>query len=138
MKRGEFTWRQIWNCRTVRYLCFGALTVGENLLCFYFLTAYTDWDSNLSNGISIFTALLFAYATNTRFVFCSKCSSLCERFSEFIRFLMARIFTMLLEFGGVYFMICVLDMNEMLSKGLLQVVVIVLNYILSRLMIYRD
>lgn len=138
MRPGKCAWQRLWDRQPVRYLFLGGLTVCVNFICFCLLTAYTEWDHHLSNGLSILAALLFAYAANTRFVFRSRCGSVRERILEFTRFFMARLFTMLLEFGGVYFLACVLSVNEILSKGILQVAVILLNYVLSRSMIYRD
>ncbi len=116
----------------VRYLLFGGLTVLVNLACFYLFTEVFFWNLDISNIISVVIALLFAYVTNTRFVFRSKCNSKKERLSEFVRFIVARIFTMFLEIFGVHCMVAILSLHALVSKCIMQIIVITLNYVFSK------
>lgn len=68
-----------------------------NLLCFHFLTECAGLGLDTGNAVSIILALLFAYAVNTCFVFRSNAVGLRARLGEFLRFLLARLFTMVLE-----------------------------------------
>ena len=81
----------------VRYIFFGCLTVAVNLISFYILLNTFKINLDTSNILSIIIALLFAYITNTIFVFHSKGLSFTERLLEFINFIMARLFTMFFE-----------------------------------------
>lgn len=129
--------RRLWEREGLRYLFFGGLTVLVNLLCFRLLTITAGLGTDAGNALSILAALLFAYATNTWFVFCSRDGGLRARLGEFLRFLSARLFTMALEFIGVHFLAEVLFWNGFLSKLAIQMVVIVLNYIFSKIIVYK-
>lgn len=130
--------RKIFKNRVGLYIFFGGLTVLVNLICFCILTKCFNWSVDLSNVLSIIIALLFAYVTNTRYVFCSKCDSVKERFYEFLKFVSARIFTMILEIVGVHIMVNILLWDSVISKIMLQVIVVVLNYIFSKMIVYKS
>lgn len=139
IKTIRYHWlRTQWENQAIRYLFFGGLTVLVNLLCFRLLTGPAGFSVDAGNGLSILVALLFAYGTNTRFVFRSKCRGLPERCREFLRFLSARLFTMALEFVGVHLLVELLGWNELLSKTGMQGIVIVLNYLFSKRLVYPD
>lgn len=138
MRRVFDSARRLWERQGFRYLFFGGLTVLVNLVCFRLLTERAGLGLDGANALSIALALLFAYVTNTRFVFRSKTSGGRERLGEFFRFLSARLFTMGVEFFGVHFLAEVLLWNGFFSKLVTQAVVIVLNYVLSKMIVYRN
>lgn len=121
----------------IRYLFCGVLTVLVNLASFYLFTEVLAWELDISNILSVIAALLFAYITNTLFVFQSKCNGIKERFNEFARFVTARIVTMLIEIVCVHFMVEKCLLNSLLSKAVIQIIVIVLNYIFSKKLVYK-
>lgn len=127
----------LWARQGFRYLFFGGLTVGVSTAAFALL-ARAGLGLDGANALSIALALLFAYVTNTRFVFRSKTSGGRERLGEFLRFLSARLFTMGVEFFGVHFLAEVLLWNGFFSKLATQAVVIVLNYVLSKIIVYKS
>lgn len=129
--------QRLWDSQGFRYLLFGGLTVLVNLACFRLLTEYTPLGLDAGNALSILAALLFAYVTNTWLVFRSKASGLRGRGGEFLRFVLARLFTMALEFFGVHLLAEILGWNALFSKLLMQCAVIVLNYVFSRIIVYR-
>lgn len=137
MSQKQCLLRRLWERQGIRYLFFGGLTVLFNLLCFRLLTKGAGLGTDTGNALSILAALLFAYFTNTWFVFRSKNAGPRARLGEFLRFLSARLLTMALEFAGVHLLAEVLLLNAFLSKLALQAAVIVLNYILSRLVVYH-
>ena len=56
---------------------------------------------------------------------------------KFIKFVSARAVTMLIEIGGGYFLVEILHMNENFVKVILiQVIVLVLNYIISKFFVF--
>lgn len=129
--------RRLWECRGIRYLFFGGLTVLVNLASFAFLTAWGGLGLDVGNALSITVALLFAYGTNTWFVFRSEQGTARERLDEFLRFVSARLFTMTLEFFCVHFMSAAFPGRSFLWKLLVQGLVIILNYILSKRLVYQ-
>lgn len=127
--------RRVWDSRGFRYLFFGGLTTLVNIACFWLLTKAAGWNVDAGNAVSIGVALIFAYVVNTWFVFRSKCSRAWDRVREFFRFAGARALTMVLEFLGVHFMVMVF--LSVLSKMVIQVAVILLNYVFSRWIVYK-
>ena len=121
-----------------RYLFFGGLTVLVNLGCFYLFTEPLGWSLEVSNILSVILALLFAYFTNSRFVFHPKHDSFQARLREFWRFVNVRMLTLLLEVLGVPLLISVFMVDDMVAKAVIQVIVIVLNYVFSKLIVFKN
>ena len=107
-----------------------------NFVTFYLLTEPLKWDVNISNVISVALSILFAYFVNARFVFHSPAKGLRERLPEFCKFVGARLFTMAVEVGGVFLMVDLLSLNAMLSKLSTQIIVLILNYLISKLIVF--
>ena len=82
------------------YVFFGACTTGVNVGIYYVLRSFVHLPITVSNVISIACAIVFAYFTNSRFVFASQADGFKERFSEFVKFVSARISTMIIEIGA--------------------------------------
>ena len=125
-----------WNNDVMRYIFFGGCTTLVNLGTYYALRLTTNMDLNVANTISVIAAILFAYFTNSRFVFESKAASFKERFSEFIKFISARVITMVIEVGGVWLMADIMHMNDYIAKFVIQFIVLALNYIFSKFLIF--
>lgn len=125
-----------WNNSVMRYIFFGGCTTLVNLGTYYLLRIFTDLNLNAANMISVIAAILFAYFTNARFVFVSGASSFKERFSEFVKFVSARLITMVIEVGGVWLMADIIHMNDYIAKFLIQFIVLALNYVFSKFLIF--
>ena len=128
--------RKLYEREIVRYVFFGALTTLVNLVVFYGLLLLKI-NHNAANVVSIIVAILFAYFVNFRYVFCSKCDSLKEHLFSLLRFVGARLFSMVVEVGGVWLLVDVLSQNPMVGKLLTQALVIVLNYIFSKFFVFK-
>ncbi|MDO5135267.1 MAG: GtrA family protein [Eubacteriales bacterium] len=121
----------------VRYVFFGGCTTLVNMICFYLLRSW-GVRLNLANLISILTAIIFAYVVNSRFVFEDKCQGLWEHGKTFLRFFAARMATMAVELGGVWLLVEWLRLPDMLGKFITQFVVMVLNYLFSRFLVFTS
>lgn len=121
----------------ITYIFFGGCTTLVNLGVYYLLGLCTDWDYNVENVISVAMAILFAYFVNSRFVFRSEARGFAGRFPEFVKFVSARLSTMVIEVGGVWLMVDLLHMSDKLAKLAVQFVVLVLNYIFSKLLVFK-
>ncbi len=118
------------------YLIFGVLTTfigigGYALLLtwgFHYLGATT---------ISWVVAVFFAYVTNRKFVFESKRNTANGIFSEVTAFFMSRLGTWILETLGLYLLIEYAITNQMHSKYIMSVVVVVLNYVFSKWVVFK-
>lgn len=118
------------------YIIFGVCTTLVNLLSFQILTKFCKLEDNLSNAIAIILSVLFAYITNKDTVFHSEAESIKEKFFEFFKFVLGRAFTMILEFGGGFIMFK-LPIDKMISKLILTVVVIILNFFISKFFAFK-
>ena len=125
-----------WNNPVLKYIFFGGCTTLVNLGSYYIIRIVSDIDINVANTISVCIAILFAYFTNSRFVFESKAVTFKEKFSEFTKFIGARLLTMVVEVGGVWLMVDMLHINDYLSKFLIQFIVLALNYVFSKFLIF--
>lgn len=119
----------------VRYIFFGGCTTLVNLISFYILRK-CGVQLTVANVISIILAILFAYVVNSRFVFQDKCETLRDHIQPFIKFISARLVTMVIEVGGVWLLVEVMHMNDMLGKFLTQFIVLALNYVFSKFFVF--
>ena len=118
-----------------RYVFFGGCTTLVNLVCFFVLRK-CGLELNIANLISIITAILFAYVVNSRFVFQDKCETLRDHFRPFCKFISARLVTMVIEVGGVWLLVEVCKINDMVGKFITQFIVLALNYIFSKFFVF--
>ena len=119
----------------IRYVFLGGCTTLVNLVCFFVLRK-CGLELNIANLISIITAILFAYVVNSRFVFQDKCETLRDHFRPFCKFISARLVTMVIEVGGVWLLVEVCKMNDMVGKFITQFIVLALNYIFSKFFVF--
>ena len=120
----------------VRYVFFGGCTTLVNLVCFYILWNLCHLNLNIANVISIIVAIIFAYIVNSKYVFQDKCETLKDHIKPLGKFIGARLATMVIEVGGVWLLVEQLHMNDMLGKFATQFVVLVLNYIFSKFLVF--
>ena len=91
----------------------------------------------MATGLSWVLTVIFAYWTNRTFVFKSKNVSRGSLLKEFASFIGARIATEFLEVGFMYLAVDIFGMNSYIAKLIGQVLVIVSNYFLSKLWIFK-
>ena len=103
----------------VLYLFFGVLTTVVNIGLFAILVSFFDMNENISNAIAIIAAVLFAYFTNKGLVFNSTASTTKEKMSEFIKFMLGRGLTMIVEFLGFYLLFNIASVPKLISKTLI-------------------
>jgi len=105
------------------------LTVAVNLLSYRVLA----WKLNTlpANTLAFFIAVLFAYWTNSHFVFHVLCTK-----KNFLQFMTMRIGTLLIDDGGMLLLLT-LGWNDLFAKCAVNAVIIVINYLFSKLLIFR-
>ena len=138
-----FSWikKMFWTCynnRVLRYIYYGGLATLVNLGTYGILRHFLGLNVTVANVISVATAILFAYYTNSRFVFETKSATVRERFPEFVKFVSARLSTMVVEVGGVWLMADVLHINDYLAKFVIQFIVLALNYVFSKVLVFKN
>ena len=127
--------KKCWNTQMMRYLFFGGCATVLNITCYFLLTTYSELYYQLANVIAWIITILFAFMTNKYFVFRSnkvECF-----FKEMITFYAARIVTLGLELGLMWLFVQTLQMNDLLAKCIIQVVVILCNYVFSKVYIFQ-
>jgi len=123
----------------INYLIFGFLTTIVSLAAYYLVT-FTILDPNISielqiaNIISWVIGVLFAYFTNRAYVFNSKNEN---KLKEFITFTGARVSTLLLDMAVMFIFVTLLKGNDKIFKIISQILVIVGNYLLSKLIVFK-
>ena len=119
----------------IRYIFWGGCTTLVNLVSFY-LMRIAGLPLMAANIISIILAILFAYVVNSRFVFHDSCETLKDHIQPFVKFISARLVTMVIEVGGVWLLAVAMGLNDMIAKFCTQFIVLVLNYIFSKFLIF--
>ncbi len=126
-----------------RYIIFGALAtfvnIGMYALCakVFFKGLPEVQRVDFSNYIAIGTAMAFAYVSNKLFVFDSKTHGIKELFKEMVSFVGCRIFSAIVEVIFMRITVVNLHFNEVLMKICANVIVMILNYIFSKLIIFK-
>jgi len=137
--------RKFINREMIMYLIFGFLATVLNFFTFVFFRYRVGLELITANFLAIVCSVIFAFFTNKIWVFRSKTSGLTKSIKEFFRYIIARGITMITELLGVPFLVYVFvtlgmqvkETRELLSKGILTVIVIIANYILSKKAIFN-
>ena len=131
----------------IRYLFFGFLTTIVNYVSFWAFTLLWGDDQAILVNIPVFLiSVVFAYVTNKLFVFNSRSWEPKFILREAGAFLGVRVASFFFEEIGLYVCVDLLHFNQytigpvggtMLSKVGLSVLVVCLNYVLSKFLIFR-
>ena len=120
------------------YLIFGVLSTLVNFVSYYIFAKIIGIDEVISSGLSWVCAVIFAYITNKIFVFNSNTSTLKELLKEAITFISCRIVSgIFCDVGTFAVMVKVFKINDIVAKIITQVMVVIVNYIFSKLVIFK-
>ena len=119
------------------YLIFGGLTTVVSLVTFWLAGHPLGLNTLIANVVSWICAVTFAYVTNAKWVFEAKPETGGERFRQFVSFYAGRLATLGVEELILFVFVTLLHCNDMLIKVIAQVVVVVLNYVISKLLVFR-
>lgn len=135
------------------YLFFGVLTTGVNFIVFYAMEALLSGGEHfylVSNAVAWIVSVVFAYCTNKIFVFKSEVRRIGIIAREIIEFFGARVFSFAVEEAGLWLLVEALGLGafsksimgfdltgELISKVILAVIVIVMNYFFSKFIIFK-
>ena len=128
------------NKELINYLIFGFLTTIVSLLVYYGLTftifnPHNVLELQITNIISWVAGVVFAYITNRKYVFESKSKKVVKESSKF---LLSRITTLLIDMAIMGLFVSILGYNDKIIKIISQIVVIVSNYIFSKLFVFKS
>jgi putative flippase GtrA len=121
------------------YLIVGVLTTVISLAVYYAcIWTFANPDNpvllQVANVLSWIVSVLFAYVMSRRFVFRSQNEHIVQ---EIIKFFLSRLATLFMDMGIMFVLVTLLKQNANTAKLVSQVVVIVMNYVLSKLLVFR-
>ena len=119
----------------VLYVVFGAFTFLVNIVTYFLFESVMGINYLVSNVLAWFFSVLFAYITNRTWVFESKSPNILKEMSLFFG---GRIFSGVVDTVLMYLFIDVLVLGNTFSKIVVQIIVIVLNYVFSKLIVFKD
>lgn len=125
------------NKEILLYLFFGGLAFIVSIVTYAFFNVTCGLNELVANVISWVITVAFAFFTNRIWVFESPVDTVKAFFIQLINFFGGRIVTLVIEEMILLIFITWLGLNSMLIKVIAQVVVIVLNYVISKLWIFR-
>ena len=118
----------------INYLIFGGLTTLLSIITYALFSKVFNIDYLISNVLSWVLAVLFAYITNKLFVFESKSK---KNIKEITSFFFFRIISLVMEMVILYIFVDMLYIDDLVTKIIAQVIVIVANYVFSKVFVFN-
>lgn len=122
----------------ILYLFFGGCTTLVNIVTYALATRTLGMNTVAASVLSWLLSVLFAYATNRKWVFASAACGVKAVVAEMVRFFAGRIATGAMDIAIMYVAVDMLGAPDMVMKVLSNILVIVLNYVISKLMVFRN
>lgn len=120
----------------IAYLIFGVLTTVIDYVISNALFYAGGMSSVMSQTIGWVAAVLFAFVTNKWWVFESHTLVPAEVWKEFVSFVACRVATFLFNLAVLFIMVDVMKMEFFVCKLLISVIVVILNYVFSKILIF--
>ena len=119
------------------YLLFGGLSFLLNFALFALFTEVFKISALISNAISWVICVLFQFFTNRKWVFDGSVNTREDFIKQIASFFGGRLFTLIVEEAMIIVFITWLGFNAMAVKLVAQIIVIVLNYFISKLIVFK-
>ncbi|MFJ8450601.1 GtrA family protein [Aerococcus viridans] len=126
--------KQLFNQEFVIYVVFGVLTTLVNIVSFFLMRQVSSLF--VSNTVAWILSIIFAYITNKIWVFKAKKWSVSIILKEFSSFVTFRLLSFLIDML-LMFLLTYLSIGEGWAKLVTQIVVVLLNYIFSKVFIFK-
>ena len=121
----------------INYIVVGGITTVISILSYFLIRTILKSDTSLNVQIStVFSwivAVIFAYFANRIFVFKSNNSKKIES----VKFITSRIMSLLIEMLVMLILTAVLKINDKIAKILVQFIIVVLNYLFSKIFVFK-
>lgn len=121
----------------ILYGIFGVLTTVVNIFSYWLLAHPLGLSTMPSTIIAWVLSVCFAYLTNRKWVFHSNASTMKEYLKEIVAFFSCRVATGVLDWVCMFVFVTLLSLNDVLIKTLANILVIILNYIASKLIVFK-
>ncbi len=131
------------NRETVLYVLFGTLTTVVDFGVFYLSMLWLvpqvglDIGNLIANAIAWVAAVVFAYVVNKWFVFHRRAPSRRALLVEIGEFVGARVVSLIVSEVGMFLLVTLASLNEILSKILVSVAVVIINYFFMKWVVFR-
>ncbi|MBO1623670.1 GtrA family protein [Bacillus cereus] len=119
------------------YLFFGGLTTLINIVTYFICATLVGMDYKIATTIAWIVAVLFAYITNKKYVFNSQQANLTHALKEFFYFMGFRILSYFIDLFAMIAFIEWLGINDLITKVIANIIVVVFNYFASKYVIFR-
>lgn len=131
-------WGKLVNRETIAYLIAGVMTTVINIVVYHVCYNVMTMENLVANSIAWVVAVIFAYFVNDKFVFLSKKQSAKKELAKMGKFFGARIASFAFDQVGMYIMVDACHINGTFSKIVINVFVVVINYVLSKLFVFNS
>ena len=122
----------------ILYLFVGGCTVVVAISIFEYLTRVLNINPLYANAVSWVAGILFSFFTTRRWVFQAHKNSFSVLLKQLFEFCSARALTLLLQEVLIYIFIIKLNLNSMAVKICTEIINIILNYLVSKFIIFRQ
>jgi putative flippase GtrA len=119
----------------VSYVLFGVLTTLVNIFSYILLTNVLQFSYPIAVSIAWFVSVLFAYYTNRQYVFSVKGTT--KLWKEVTSFFMFRLASYFLDIILMVVLIEVFLIDDLLSKIIVNVLIVILNYLASKFVVFK-
>jgi len=133
---------KIWNnTELVSYLFAGVATTLVNYVAYFAVTRGglipPELYSTLGTSIAWLIAVIFGYVVNKIFVFHTHSETVLDLVREAASFIAMRLVSFGMELAMMYLTVNVLGLNDLVMKLVINILVIIANYVFSKLVIFR-
>lgn len=129
-------WNMVMNREVITYGIAGVATTVVNFVAYHLFCNIMGIPNLTANAIAWVVAVAFAYVVNARWVFLDKKEEAAEESKKVVKFFGARFVTFLVEEAGMFLLVDVLHGPNLWMKAIVAVLVIILNYIFSKLFVF--
>lgn len=119
------------------YIIFGIATTFVNIGVYMFFSNILNINYLISNVIAFILSVTFAFITNKIYVFKQLDFSLSTVIQEVISFFSVRLASFGLDMLLLFILVSLLKQNELLAKIIINIIVIILNYVFSKFIVFR-
>ncbi len=129
-------WKLFVNRETITYGISGVSTTVVNFIAYHLFCNVIGVPNLVANAIAWVFAVAFAYVLNARWVFQDKREDATGESKKVVKFFSARLVTFGVEELGMFILVDLLHGPNLLMKAIVAVLVIILNYIFSKLFVF--
>jgi putative flippase GtrA len=137
MEKIKKLWKFFTSPEMLSYLFFGVCTTVINIVVFWLMADVFQCAWEPSNLLAWILSVAFAFITNKLFVFKSRGATPKKLLWEILTFVGARLLSLGVDMGTMWLLLEVLHTSNLTAKIISNILVIIINYVLSKLVIFK-